>query len=42
VKAIRETFTDLEHEQLKSVKGDDRTWREAILEEFGVGKSGSQ
>jgi hypothetical protein len=35
VKTIRETFTDAEHARLAEVKGD-RTWREAILEEFGV------
>ena len=35
VKSISETFTDEEHERLTDVKGD-RTWREAILEEFGV------
>lgn len=35
VKDIRETFTDEEFEKLKREKGD-RTWREAILEEFGV------
>jgi len=35
VKKINETFTDGEHSSLKEIKGD-RTWREAILEEFGV------
>lgn len=33
MKTINETFTDDELEQLKAVKGD-RTWREAILDEF--------
>lgn len=32
---LNETFSDTEHERLTTVKGD-RTWREAILEEFGV------
>jgi hypothetical protein len=35
VKSIHETFTDEEHKKLKEVKGD-RSWREAILEEFEV------
>lgn len=35
VKDIRETFTDEEFEKLKGEKGD-RTWHDAILEEFGV------
>ena len=35
MKQINPTFTDGEHEQLQAVK-DGRTWREAILEEFGV------
>jgi hypothetical protein len=35
MKNINETFTDDELERLKAVK-DDRTWREAILQEFGV------
>jgi hypothetical protein len=36
VRKLNETFTDAELEALKEVKGD-RTWRETILEEFGVG-----
>jgi hypothetical protein len=35
VKRINETFTDEEHSALSEVKGE-RTWREAIVEEFGV------
>jgi hypothetical protein len=35
VKRINETFTDSEHSALSEAKGE-RTWREAILEEFGV------
>lgn len=35
MKQINPTFTDSEHSDLKDVKGG-RTWREAILEEFGV------
>jgi hypothetical protein len=35
VKSITESFTEVEHSALKEKKGD-RTWREAILEEFGV------
>ena len=35
MKRIYETFDDDEHEKLGEVKGD-RTWREAILEEFDV------
>jgi hypothetical protein len=35
VKRINETFTDEEHSALSDVKAD-RTWRVAILEEFGV------
>lgn len=35
MKQLNETFTDAELEALKEVK-DGRTWREAILEEFGV------
>lgn len=35
MKRVYETFTDDEHEQLLEIKGN-RTWREAILEEFGV------
>jgi len=34
VKSINPTFTDEEHRELADQKGD-RTWREAILEEFG-------
>jgi len=37
MKDIRVTFTDDEHEGLAAVK-QERTWREAILEEFGVDK----
>ena len=39
MKTIYETFEDAEHEALTEVKGD-RTWREAILEEFGVRDNG--
>ena len=35
MKNINETFTDDEIEAMREVKGD-RTWREAILDEFGV------
>ena len=35
MKNINETFTDDELARLKEIKGD-RTWREAILDEFGV------
>ena len=35
MKNINETFTDDEIEAMRDVKGD-RTWREAILQEFGV------
>jgi len=28
-------FTEAEYEQLKDVKGD-RTWQEAVLQQFGV------
>lgn len=35
MKSINPMVTDEEHEQLSEVKGD-RTWREALLEEFGV------
>ena len=35
VKRINEHFTDEEHAALSAMKGE-RTWREAILEEFGV------
>lgn len=35
MKHLRETFTDDEFKALKDVKGD-RSWREAILDEFGV------
>ena len=35
MKNINETFTDDEIDALREVKGD-RTWREAILDEFGV------
>jgi hypothetical protein len=35
MKTINETFTNDELEALKEQKGD-RTWREAILKEFGV------
>ena len=37
MKNINETFTDDEIEAMREVKGD-RTWREAILDEFGVGE----
>jgi hypothetical protein len=35
MKQINATFEDGEHVSLKAVKGD-RTWREAIIEEFGI------
>jgi hypothetical protein len=35
VKRINEIFTDEEHSSLSEVKGD-RTWREAILQEFDI------
>ena len=35
VKRINEHFTEAEHAALSEVKAD-RTWRTAILEEFGV------
>ena len=35
MKNINVTFTDDEIEAMRDVKGD-RTWREAILDEFGV------
>lgn len=35
MRQLNETFPDGEYSDLKDVKGD-RTWREAILEEFGV------
>lgn len=35
MKQLNETFTDAEFEQLKDAKGG-RTWRDAILAEFGV------
>lgn len=35
MKQLNETFDDGDFEALKEVKGN-RTWREAILEEFGV------
>ena len=35
MKTINEPFTDDELKRLKEIKGD-RTWREAILDEFGV------
>jgi len=35
MKTLNETFTKEEHEELLDVKGD-RSWRKAILDEFGV------
>lgn len=35
MKTINETFTEDEIDALQDVKGN-RTWREAILQEFGV------
>lgn len=35
MKSINERFTEEEHATLSEIKGD-RSWREAILEEFGV------
>jgi len=37
VKHLNETFTESEYRALRNAKGD-RTWREAILEEFDVAK----
>jgi len=34
-KALNEQFTEERFEKLQEVKGD-RTWKETILEEFGV------
>jgi hypothetical protein len=36
---LNETFDDDDFEALTEVKGD-RTWKEAILEEFGVAEDG--
>lgn len=38
---LNESFEDDEFENLEEVKGD-RTWHDAILEEFGVKDSGSR
>lgn len=35
MKGIQVNFTDAEHSKIKEIKGD-RTWRKAVLEEFGV------
>lgn len=35
MKRLHETFTVDEFEQLQEIKGE-RTWHDAILEEFGV------
>lgn len=35
IKTLNATFTEEQHEQLDEIKGD-RTWSEAVLEEFGV------
>jgi hypothetical protein len=35
MRQLNETFPDDEYSKLKEVKGD-RTWRSAILEQFGV------
>ena len=35
VRTLNETFGDDEFSDLQDVKGE-RTWREAIIEEFGV------
>lgn len=35
MKVLHVTVTDSEHTRLEDEK-EDRTWREAILEEFGV------
>lgn len=35
VKWLNEAFNEENYEELQDVKGD-RSWREAILEEFGV------
>lgn len=39
MKDVRVTFTDDEHEQLSDEKGEDRSWHDAMLEEFGVSDS---
>ena len=39
MKQLNETFDDDDFQALTEVKGD-RTWREAILEEFGVRDNG--
>lgn len=36
---IRLTVEDEEFDRLEAVKGEDRTWRDAMLEEFGVAES---
>jgi len=35
MRQLNQTFTESEFDDLQEVKGD-RTWREAILEEFSV------
>jgi len=35
MRTLNQAFPDDEYQQLKEEKGD-RTWREAILDEFGV------
>jgi hypothetical protein len=35
VRTVNATFDETEHQKLTEIKGD-RTWPEAILEEFGV------
>lgn len=35
MKQLRETFEDDEFSKLKDIKGD-RSWHDAILDEFGV------
>jgi len=41
MKRIYETFDDDDHEKLEEVKGD-RTWHDAILEEFGVAEGDTE
>jgi len=36
VKHINVAFDDATHERLNEVKGENRTWGEAIIEEFEV------
>jgi hypothetical protein len=38
MKTINVTFTEEEYEELTDSKGN-RTWRESIMEEFGIGEA---